>query len=99
MARLRATALLVAVFAVLAACADNILKERPTTSRVAASKSVKPTFSAAGSAKGESSVCSAYRRQLRVVQLRQLTQSGKAQAAELKSKELSLNAVIADACE
>jgi hypothetical protein len=98
MARLRATALLVAVFAVLAACADNILKERPT-SRVAAASSVKPTFSAAGSARGGSTVCSAYRRQLRVVQLRQHTQSGKAQADALKAKELSLNAVIADACE
>ena len=39
------------------------------------------------------------RRQLRVVQLRQMTQSGKAFASELKAKELSLNAVIADACE
>jgi hypothetical protein len=44
-------------------------------------------------------VCAAYRRQLRVVQLRQVTQSGKAQADELKAKELSLNAIIADACE
>jgi hypothetical protein len=98
MIRLRATALLVAVFTVSAACADNLLKERPTT-RVAASNAVKPTFSATGSARGGSSVCSAYRRQLRVVQLRQLTQSGKAHSAELKAKELSLNAVIADACE
>jgi hypothetical protein len=52
-----------------------------------------------GKAKGESSVCAAYRRQLRVVQLRQTTQSGKAQPDELKAKELSLNAIIADACE
>jgi hypothetical protein len=99
MTRLRATALLVAVFAMSAACADNILKERPTTRVAATTQTAKPTFSAAGSARGGSTVCSAYRRQLRVVQLRQLTQSGKAQADALKAKELSLNAVIADACE
>jgi hypothetical protein len=81
-----------------AGCADNLLKERPTT-RAARTAALKPTFSAAGSAKGESSVCSAYRRQLRVVQLRQAVQSGKAIAADLKARELSLNAVIADACE
>ena len=45
------------------------------------------------------SVCGAYRRQLRVVQLRQQTASGQAVADELKAKELSLNAIIADACE
>jgi len=44
-------------------------------------------------------VCGAYRRQLRTVQLRLMTQSGKAHADALKAKELSLNAVIADACE
>ena len=98
MVSLRATALLAVATVVFAACADNILKERPT-SRVAATNSVKPTFSAAGSVRGESSVCSAYRRQLRVVQLRQRTQSGQAHAESLKAKELSLNAVIADACE
>ena len=94
----RATALLVALAVVSIACADNILKERPT-SRTSASNTTKPTFSAAGSARGGSSVCAAYRRQLRVVQLRQMTQTGQARANELKAKELSLNAVIADACE
>jgi hypothetical protein len=79
-------------------CADNLLKERPSA-RAARTAGVKPTFSAAGAAKGESSVCAAYRRQLRVVQLRQQTSTGKAYAAELKAKELSLNAIIADACE
>ena len=98
MLSLRAATLVVAISAVLAACADNILKERPT-SRAAAIKTTKPTFSATGSVKGESSVCSAYRRQLRIVQLSRLTQTGKAHADALNAKELSLNAVIADACE
>ena len=90
----------VLVFALLASagCADNLLKERPTTKAVRAA-GVRPTFSAAGSAKGESSVCGAYRRQLRVVQLRQALKPAKAVADELKGKELSLNAIIADACE
>jgi hypothetical protein len=80
------------------ACADNILKERPSarTTRVTG---LRPTFSAAGAARGESSVCTAYRRQLRVVHLRQQTASGKTASSELKAKELSLNAIIADACE
>jgi hypothetical protein len=60
---------------------------------------VRPTFSAAGSARGESSVCKAYRRQLRVVELRLLTKPARATADELKAKSLSLNAIIADACE
>lgn len=98
MSRISTAALLVLASVIVAACADNILKERPT-SRAAKTAAVKPTFSAAGSAKGESSVCAAYRRQLRVVQLRQLTPTGKQYAAELKAKELSLNAIIADACE
>ena len=80
-----------------AGCADNLLKERPSA-KATRTAAVKPTFSAAGSAKGESSVCAAYRRQLRVVQLRRMTQMGK-QSDDLKAKELSLNAVIADACE
>jgi hypothetical protein len=98
MLRVSAVALLVFAAILSASCADNILKERPVA-RTSRTSAVKPTFSAAGSAKGESSVCAAYRRQLRVVQLRQLTQSGKAHADELKAKELSLNAIIADACE
>ena len=91
-------ALLVLASLASAGCADNVLKERPVNGAVKTS-GVKPSFSATGSAKGESSVCGAYRRQLRVVQLRLMTQTGKARAAELKAKELSLNAVIADACE
>lgn len=98
MIRLAAAALLVTVCLGSAGCADNLLKERPL-SRTAQTSGARPTFSAAGSAKGESSVCGAYRRQLRLVQLTRLTQTGKARGEELKSKELSLNAVIADACE
>jgi hypothetical protein len=98
MTRMSAATLLVLASLASAGCADNLLKERPTT-KAARATALKPTFSAAGSAKGESSVCSAYRRQLRVVQLRQVVQVGKANAADLKAKELSLNAVIADACE
>ena len=81
-----------------AGCADNMLKERPDDEG-GAHGSVRPTFSAAGSARGESSVCGAYRRQLRVVELRLPSKPGKATADELKAKELSLNAIIADACE
>jgi hypothetical protein len=98
MIRISAAALLLVASLASAGCADNLLKERPAA-KATRTSTVKPTFSAAGSAKGQSSVCAAYRRQLRVVQLRQLTPSGKAIAAELKAKELSLNAVIADACE
>lgn len=89
----------VLVLALLASagCADNLLKERPTTK--ARATGVRPTFSAAGSAKGESSVCGAYRRQLRVVQLRLALKPAQAVADELKAKDLSLNAIIADACE
>ena len=82
-----------------AGCADNLLKERPDDEGGAGDGRCRPTFSAAGSAKGESSVCGAYRRQLRVVQLRQALKPAKAVADELKAKELSLNAIIADACE
>jgi hypothetical protein len=98
MIRVSAATLLVLASLASAGCADNVLKERPVNG-AARTSGVKPSFSATGSAKGESSVCGAYRRQLRVVQLRLMTQTGKARAAELKAKELSLNAVIADACE
>ena len=97
MSRLGVTVLVLAASVAVAACADNILKERPAAKAVRTT-AAKPAFAAMGKAKGESSVCAAYRRQLRVVQLRQTTQSGTVQA-ELKAKELSLNAIIADACE
>lgn len=92
------TGVLVLALLASAGCADNLLKERPTTKTVRAT-GVRPTFSAAGSAKGESSVCGAYRRQLKVVQLRLALKPAKAVADELKAKDLSLNAIIADACE
>jgi hypothetical protein len=98
MSRVSVAIALVLASVVTVACADNILKERPSA-RANHTSALKPTFSAAGAAKGESSVCSAYRRQLRVVRLRQQTSSGRAVADELKAKELSLNAIIADACE
>lgn len=98
MSRVSTAVWLVLASLVTAACADNILKERPTA-RVNRTSGPTPTFSAAGTAKGESSVCSAYWRQLRVLQLRRMTQPGKAEAEVLKARELSLNAIIADACE
>jgi hypothetical protein len=98
MSRVSVAIALVLASVVTVACADNILKERPSA-RATRTAALKPTFSAAGAARGESSVCAAYRRQLRVVRLRQQTASGQAVAGELKSKELSLNAIIADACE
>jgi len=94
------TVALVAVAAVVTvACADNILKERPSAKATRTAAAVRPAFSAAGSAKGQSSVCAAYHRQLRVAELRRTTTSDQALAAQLKAKELSLNAIIADACE
>ena len=99
MIRVSAVALLLLASLGSAGCADNLLKERPVARAARTTASLKPTFSASGSARGQSSVCAAYRRQLRVVQLRQGTATGKTHASELKTKELSLNAVIADACE
>jgi hypothetical protein len=79
-------------------CADNILKERPV-SRTATALVKKPALSLSGAAKGQSSVCAAYRRQLFQV-TRLLTAARLEQRKqELTSKQLSLNAVIADACE
>jgi hypothetical protein len=98
MSRLSVTVLVLVASVAVVACADNILKERPAA-KALRTPAEKPAFAAMGKAKGESSVCAAYRRQLRVVHLRQVTQSGKAQPGELKAKELSLNAIIADACE
>jgi hypothetical protein len=98
MYRVSLAALVVVLALGSAGCADNVLKERPVN-RAASASAVKPAFSATGSAQGESSVCAAYRRQLRVVQLRRTLQNGKAVDEQLKGKELSLNAVIADACE
>jgi hypothetical protein len=79
-------------------CADNILKERPVN-RTATAVVKKPALSMSGAATGQSSVCAAYRRQLLQV-TRLLTAAHLEQRKqELSSKQLSLNAVIADACE
>ena len=96
MSRLSVAVLVVVASLAGLACADNILKERPSAKAVRAT-GARASFSAQGSAKGQSSVCAAYRRQLRVVQLRRATQPE--QADQLKARELSLNAIIADACE
>lgn len=98
MFRLSVTVLVAVTCVAVVGCADNILKERPSAKAVRTT-AAKPAFAAMGKARGESSVCAAYRRQLRVVQLRQTTSAGKAQADQLKARELSLNAIIADACE
>jgi hypothetical protein len=98
MTRVSAVALVVVASIITVACADNILKERPLA-KVTKTAAAKPAFSAAGSAKGQSSVCGAYRRQLRVTQLRRSTTADQALASQLKARELSLNAIIADACE
>jgi len=99
MSRLTVAMVAVVCSVAVVACADNILKERPTAKAVRTA-SPKAAFAVTGSAKGQSSVCAAYRRQLRVVQLRQAaTQVGKSNADQLKARELSLNAIIADSCE
>jgi len=96
MSRLSIAALVLVASVAVVACADNILKERPTAKAVRTA-SPKAAFAVTGSAKGQSSVCAAYRRQLRVVELRRAALKG--QSDELKTRELSLNAIIADACE
>ena len=96
MSRLSIAALVLVASVAVVACADNILKERPTAKAVRTT-SPKAAFAVTGSAKGQSSVCAAYRRQLRVVEFRRAAL--KDQSDELKARELSLNAIIADACE
>jgi hypothetical protein len=96
MSRVPLLALALALFGT-AGCADNILKERPAT-RTATAVVKKPALSMSG-ATGQSSVCAAYRRQL--LQVTRLLTAARIekQKQELNSKQLSLNAVIADACE
>jgi hypothetical protein len=98
----RAPAVALALTAVLAmtACADNILKERPVNSAAKPAASTAPKFAVA--TKGQSSVCAAYRRQLAQVKSEQVIAALSPHAynlQDLTTKELSLNAVIADACE
>ena len=98
MSRIPAVALALTAALAVTACADNILKERPVHSVAKPAAATAPKFSV--TTKGQSSVCAAYRRQLAMVK----SQEGFAvlahrSTADLKAKELSLNAVIADACE
>jgi hypothetical protein len=91
----RVLVLCISATVVLVACADNILKERP----VRAAGSQQSATSLSATSKSHSSVCAAYRRQLHQVKLAQSLRQLSSRKAELKGKELSLNAVIADACE
>jgi hypothetical protein len=90
---------LVLAFAALAVggCADNILKERPVTRTVKTAAANKVAFSV--SSKGRSTVCASYQRQLAQVKRAELVWRTTKELQNLKSKELSLNAVIADTCE
>jgi hypothetical protein len=100
MTRASAVALALTAVLVVTACADNILKERPVNS--AAKRTVAPAPKFAVTTKGQSSVCAAYRRQLAQVKREQGMAALNPHAwsmQDLKAKELSLNAVIADACE
>ena len=85
------------VLLVVSACADNILKERP----VNAARTQEPATSLSTHPKSQShsSVCAAYRRQLQQVKVAQSLKVLSSRKAELRDKALSLNAVIADACE
>lgn len=98
----RASAVALALTAVLAvtACADNILKERPVNNVAKRAAVPGPKFSVA--TKGQSSVCAAYRRQLAQVKREQGFAALNPHASnlqDLKARELTLNAVMADACE
>jgi hypothetical protein len=90
---------LVLAFAALAVggCADNILKERPVTRTVKTAATNKIAFSV--SSRGQSTVCGSYQRRLAQIKRAELKASAGQQLNELKARELSLNAVIADACE
>jgi len=90
---------LVLAFAALAVggCADNILKERPTTRTVKTAAANKVAFSV--SSRGQSTVCGSYQRRLAQIKRAELKASAGQQLNGLKARELSLNAVIADACE
>jgi hypothetical protein len=79
------------------ACADNILKERPVSRTTRAARTQAPSLS--GASAGESSVCAAYRRQLHQAQSGKMLAPTAGQREQLRVRELTLNAVIADACE
>jgi hypothetical protein len=98
MTRVSAVALALTALLAVTACADNILKERPVNSAAKRAVATAPKFSV--TTKGQSSVCAAYRRQLTQVKSQQSFAAIAHRSTDaLKAKELSLNAVIADACE
>ena len=93
---LRRTAIALALAVAVTACADNILKERPVTRAAAAAKATRPVApSFSGAAKGESTVCAAYRRQLRGVRAALAFKDSKV----MHDRELALEAMISDACQ
>ena len=98
MSRVPLLALVLVSLVGTAGCADNILKERPVN-RTATAVVKKPGLSMSGAANSQSSVCAAYRRQLLQVTRLLTTAHLQQRQQELTSKQLSLNAVIADACE
>ena len=95
MTRVSLAALVAIVSIGVVACADNILKERPVKRAVKVAPA-KPSFSVVA---GQSSVCASYHRQLNQVQAAQSLSSVASELDALRAKELTLNAVIADACE
>jgi hypothetical protein len=79
------------------ACADNILKERPVSRTTRTARAQTPSLS--GATAGQSSVCAAYFRQLHQAQSGKMLAPTAAQREQLRVRELTLNAVISDACE
>lgn len=100
MTRASAVALVLSAVLAVTACADNILKERPANSAAKRTAATAPKFSV--TSKSKSSVCLAYQRQLAQVKREQGLAALTPHAhnlQDLKAKELSLNAVMADTCE
>jgi hypothetical protein len=97
MTRRIACALTAAILLSATACADNILKERPVSRTTRTARTQAPSLS--GATTGQSSVCAAYRRQLHQAQSGKVLAPTAAQREQLRVRELTLNAVIADACE
>ena len=79
------------------ACADNILKERPVSRTTRRAPTQAPSLS--GASVKESSVCAAYRRQLHQAQSGKVLAPTAALRDQMSARELTLNAVISDACE
>jgi hypothetical protein len=79
----------------VAGCADNILKERPVRRTAVKATAVQPSLSVMTT--HESTVCAAYRRQLATARDALVTGTGDREAT--RRRELTLEAVIADACE